>query len=373
AELGRNSYVHGHVQITPAVAVQPGHALAAHDDHAVRLRAGGDVGADHAVVRHGDLDLAAQRGLRERDRRASSEIRPLAFEALVRFDLDVYVQVARGQSVRPRHALAGHAQALARVDPARDRHDHFALALHRARAVAGFAGIGQVLPGAPATRARAGKHDEAALCGHLTRAPTLAAGLGLAARLRPDAVAGVTRGRAADVDLVLAAEQRFAQRNHGFDPHVLAALGAFATASALLTTKTPEEIGEHVLEVAQDVAHVAAAAARAIQPRVAIAIIHLALLGIREHAVRLARLLELFFSGLVPRIAVGMVLQGSLAIGFFDFVVRGLSRDAQDHVIVTLFTHAGCCRAGHWKMVGKVRLSIGLSTRFFARQGAFGG
>ena len=130
-------------------------------------------------------------------------------------------------------------------------------ALDRARAATGFAGGGQVLTRAPTAGAGAREHDEAALRRDLAGAPALAAGLGLGARLGAGAVAGVTGGRAADVDLVLAAEQRVAQGNRRFDSHVLAAFGALATAATALrlTAKAPEEIGEHVLEVTQDVAH----------------------------------------------------------------------------------------------------------------------
>ncbi len=77
---------------------------------------------------------------------------------------------------------------------------------------------------------------------------------------------------------MLATEERVAQRDHRFDPYVLPALGAFATAALGLTAKAAEKIGEHVLEVTEDVAH-AIEALGAVQPRVPKAIVGLTLSG----------------------------------------------------------------------------------------------
>src|SRR5450432_1579012 len=128
--------------------------------------------------------------------------------------------------------------------------------------MAGCARRGQVLPCASTTRAGAREHDEAALRRDLARAPALAAGLGLAALRRAGPLARLAGCGAADGDLVLAPQQCVFQRDDGFDAYVLTALrAAFAPCAAALARppKPAEKVGEHVLEVTQDVAHAGAA------------------------------------------------------------------------------------------------------------------
>ena len=61
--------------------------------------------------------------------------------------------------------------------------------------------------------------------------------------------------------------------------------------------------------------------ARCAEAGVAVAIIGGALLRVAEHLIGLAALLESLFGFVVARIAVGMMLQGQLAIGRFQLLI----------------------------------------------------
>ena len=65
-------------------------------------------------------------------------------------------------------------------------------------------------------------------------------------------------------------------------------------------------------------------------------VIPLTLLGIAEHLVGFGGLLESLLRLRVVTIAVGMVLQGGLAIGAFDIVRTGLAIDTE-HVVIIAF------------------------------------
>jgi hypothetical protein len=72
---------------------------------------------------------------------------------------------------------------------------------------------------------------------------------------------------------------------------------------------------------------------------VAEAVVGAALVGVRENGVGLGGFLELFFGGVVARIAIRVMLHRQLAVGALDLdSVRG-PRHAEDLVVVA-FAHA---------------------------------
>src|ERR1035441_4457383 len=77
-------------------------------------------------------------------------------------------------------------------------------------------------------------------------------------------------------------------------------------------------------------------AGRALQTRVAIAVVGRAFLRIAQNAVSLRRLLEILFGVGVVRIAVGMELEGELAVCALDLRIAGVLADTQHFVIVSL-------------------------------------
>jgi len=104
--------------------------------------------------------------------------------------------------------------------------------------------------------------------------------------------------------------------------------------AALFTAPTAlraaEEALEEILEDRAE-AHVTAGAASADRAE---AIVLGALLGVRQHGVGLADLLEALLGLLVAGVAVGMVGAGEVAVGLLQRRVVGISRDAEDAVKV---------------------------------------
>ena len=68
-----------------------------------------------------------------------------------------------------------------------------------------------------------------------------------------------------------------------------------------------------------------------------------ALLAVGENGIGLAALLEALFSIRIVGIAVGMKLQGELAIGALNFLIAGGARDAQYLVIVAFHCRGQIC------------------------------
>ena len=77
------------------------------------------------------------------------------------------------------------------------------------------------------------------------------------------------------------------------------------------------------------------------------AVVETALLGIRQHGIRLGRLFELLLGRLVARIAIRVVLHGQLAVAAFQLGFRDGPGNLEDFVVVALahafatFTIAG--------------------------------
>ena len=116
--------------------------------------------------------------------------------------------------------------------------------------------------------------------------------------------------------------------------------------TSLLRSAHVEHLAEQVAEdVAQvDTAAEATEAARAAtaHTRVAKSIVGSALVRIAQHLVRLARLFELLFCGVIARIAVRMILQRQLAISALQLLVAGFTRNAQNLVVIC-FAHSRIC------------------------------
>src|SRR5262249_61368974 len=68
----------------------------------------------------------------------------------------------------------------------------------------------------------------------------------------------------------------------------------------------------------------------------AVGVVAPALVGVAEHAVGLGGLLEALLGLLVSLVAVGMELEGELAVRRLDLLVGGVPGNAQDLVIVSV-------------------------------------
>ena len=107
--------------------------------------------------------------------------------------------------------------------------------------------------------------------------------------------------------------------------------------SAAAAEELAEQVAEDLLEAAGGEA---AEAAALLEGGVAEAVVLGATLGVGEHLVGLRGFLELLLGGRVARIAVGVMLEGDLAVGLLDLLRVGAAIDAEHFVIVAFRRHA---------------------------------
>src|SRR5690606_13581004 len=137
----------------------------------------------------GHLQLRPEHGLAEGDRQDVYDVVAVADEARVLLYLEHDQDVPPRPSARPDAPLATQRNIVVRRDTGRDLHLDGALDPLAAIAVAGRAGIDDLLAGAPAGRARSGADEltenTALYAPDLTHAPARGAGLRAAGRRRP--------------------------------------------------------------------------------------------------------------------------------------------------------------------------------------------
>ena len=113
-----------------------------------------------------------------------------------------------------------------------------------------------------------------------------------------------------------------------------------AAAPAAAEQVAEQPLAEDVAEGLEDVADVAELRGAApFQAGMAVAVVAGPLLRVAEHLEGLGRLLELRHRLVVARVAVGMVLQGQLAVGLGDLVPGGGTVHAEHFVIVAFVGH----------------------------------
>ena len=172
----------------------------------------------------------------------------------------------------------------------------------------------------------------------------------MAARLRAGAAAHLARGQLVDLDLLLHPRRRFLQADLEVVAQVAAALAALAVGAAAVLA------AEELLE---DAARAAVATARAAEylpdqgegvdaargsparpggalreRRVPVAVIRGALVGVAEDVVGLAEFLEPFLGLRVARVLIRVILDRQAAVGFLQFLARGIPGDAEHFVII---------------------------------------
>src|SRR6185436_10183471 len=128
-----------------------------------------------------------------------------ALEHRVRLELHDDLQVAARAAVDARLALARQPDAVVLVDARRDLHRQRLVLADAARAVAGLAGLGDDLAAAVALRAGLLDREESLRHADLASAVARGALLGLRARLRARALAGLAGFHRRDADARLGA------------------------------------------------------------------------------------------------------------------------------------------------------------------------
>src|SRR3989475_680254 len=191
-EVGGGPDPHAHVQVAPAALAEPGQALAPHAVHRAGLRPGLDL-EQGGPVRRGDLHVAAQRRLAERDREVKHQVVAVALEPRILSDVEHRDEIARWPVARPRHALSAHREVVVVRDPGRHVDLHRLLGPDPAVAAALAARIRdhRSLAAAGGTRRDGDELPEhgARLAPHLAGAAAAAAGRGPRALLGTRAAA----------------------------------------------------------------------------------------------------------------------------------------------------------------------------------------
>src|SRR5439155_5408151 len=148
----RDEHVDEHAVVAAPVALQHRHPVSVEDVYLARLRAGLERQLLFALERrHGDG--RAERGLRHRQLNRREDIVAVAHEARVRAHVDEHIRIARAAAEGARVPLARDADALAVVDPGRDRDLELALLEDPPCALADLAELLDLLAGAGAGRA----------------------------------------------------------------------------------------------------------------------------------------------------------------------------------------------------------------------------
>ncbi len=296
-----------------------------------------------------DRDLSAEERGGERDHGLRVEVRAFAPEPRGLLDLHADVEVSRGPAVRRRDPLTGEAQASSVVDPGRDLDLDAAHALGLSAAFARLATLADATTRAAADRTYADGHElTATLSKDLLDLP---ASVALRARLErgastgPGPLAVGAGGGVRDAEHGLRTRPDDLQREADGDLHVAPGHHAPSAEDLRVAEQVPEELledrrgAEQVLEISL-VREVLPR--EPLRPEVALGrreprlVVPTAPLGVGEHLVGLAQLLELLFGrlGVVP-VHVGMVLAREAAIRLLDLVRARALRYPEDLVEIT--------------------------------------
>jgi hypothetical protein len=296
------------------------------------------------------LDLATERRLGDADRRLAHHVPALPPQGGMRGHAHVHVEVAGGSAPLARLARAGQAQPLAVLDPGGHVHGQGAPPPHAALALAIHAGLvdDRALAAAIGARLHADELAErrrppdADLPGASTGRAGARPGAGCGAR----AAAGGTGLDPRERHLAPAAEGGLLEGDLDGHPQVVAAGRPRAPAGAAAEERVAQDALKQVLDV--DAAHAeaarvagvalpgtAAGLGRAIRLMTDLVIAG-TLLGVAQHRIGLADLLEALGRRRVTRIGVGVVPARELAKGALDLRLIRAAGDAEHLVVVAI-------------------------------------
>lgn len=334
-----------------AIALDGRQTFAAEAERLARLRARFDLDLHARSVDGRYVHLASERGRGDVEQEIIDHVLAVAHEGVVGLLLDIDLDVARDAVVLAHVALArdvdDHALGHTREDVDLDD----LLALDDTRSVTLLALVLDDLALA-ATDVASGlglHHAEDALLGADLHAAAVAVGTGLgsAAALGARAVAMGADHVLAELELLGHARGHLLERQAHLQPQVRSTI-ARGLASATTASEASEAAmaAEDVAKHGEDVVHREAAraakrtaaseAARGVEAKL---VVLLALLRVVEHVVGLGGLLEFLLGRRVARVAVGVILDGELAVGLLDVGLRGVLGEAQYLVVVSLCCH----------------------------------
>ena len=329
-------------------------ALAAQTKHLPTLRLGRDLDARGAVECR-DLDLAAERCGGEGHGHLAVQVVVVALEDGVVLDVDDHIQVAGRTAVHAMFAFAREADAVALVDTGRNLDRQRLVRLDAPCAVAGAAGVLDLLAVAVAHRAGLLDAEEALLHAHLAVALAGTASDRLRTRLGAGAAAGAALLHGRHAQLRLGAARGLLER----DLEVVAQVGAavhIAATAARLAEDVAEDVAEGIGKIGA-AARAAPTAHRRIDAGMPELVVGGALLPVGEHLVGLLGLLEALLRLGVVRVAVRVELHGQLAVGLLDLILGRIPVHPEHVVVVTLCHLLGHRLSFDWPTSGRAKLT----------------
>ena len=323
-------------QIAAAPPPHVGHPAAPQQQHRARLGAPSDGDALGAVERL-VVEPHTQRGLRERHVQLVHQVAALAVEARMGTDPGVDVQVAVGPAPGPGRPPAAEAQRGAVVHPRRHLNAVGAALELASMALALTARLFDHLAQAAAAVARRSRHHLAqhrlAHLAHLAGAAALRAAHRRSPRRSAAAVAGLAVHGGAHAHFTLGAEHHVAQVEVHMGLEVLAGgrslaarRGAEAPEGRVGAEEGVEDAAQPSTEGIGHASRVGVVGAEAVVPG--------APLGIRQHLVGRAQLLEPGLGAGIAGVGVRVVLARQLAVRPFELLVGGVAGNAESLVVV---------------------------------------
>ena len=334
-------YSHLDKKIAFTVPVEYRHAFAPYAKRGSRLRAFGDLQLVFSFKRR-NHNLDAERSLRKRNRNHAVQVVALALKEGVLLDMQDYIQVTGRPAKRARLAQAVETNSRAVLHSRRDLGFDRALAQQAAFAFALRAGIGDHTARALAGWAGSSDAKKALLIPDLASATARPASNCSFAGRRTVSAAPVAGLMAADIHLLLGAEDRFIKFKVQVFAKIGSALGAAATTPALAEhIAETENVAEDVAKILEDggieSSRTSSAAAHASMPE---AVIQRALLAVGEDGIRFSDLLEFVFRVRIVGVAVRMVRHRELAVSALDFNVGGRTGNTE-HLVIIAFCVGG--------------------------------
>src|ERR1051326_527344 len=337
-QLLRRLHLHRREEIAAAAAVDVGHAFAAQTERRAGLRPLRNLDG-FGVVERRHLDVAAEREGREVDGNLAEQVIAVAAEKIVFAHVHDHVQVSGGSTHRSGFSFALQPELLTGCDAGRDLDRDLSLFRRPSRAAACLTRLADDAAGSAALRTGSRDLEESLLVAHLTLPAALRTGGRRRTGRRAGSFARLAVLFARNLDRRFRAARRFLEPDLEVVPQIGSALGSAAAPSAEQVAEA-EHVAENVGEIAELGEHrrveSGARARGGADALMAEPIVQIALLGVRQHGVRLGALLEFLLGGLIARIAIRVVLRSELAVGALDFDFRRGPADFEDLVVIAL-------------------------------------
>ncbi len=328
----------GDEEVAASPPLQMRDALALDPEDRPRLRPGLDPEPLRSVEGL-DLDLPAERRLRDRDVQDAVEVLALSFERIRWLDLHADDQITGRATGQTRIALPRHAKIHPLEDAGGDVERDRAGGADAALSEAVLAPIRDLLARPTAREARRRRHhgpeDAPPHALNLTRPTAASAGDRRRARLCADPGAARARRQPLDLHLPLDTEDRLAERETNAGAEVLATADPRSRSPRPDPEPAAEEHVEQVLDVGER---------RALGPCGAELVVAPALRRIGEDLVGTRDLLEPLLIGRVG-VHVGVQRARELAVGGLDLGRLRIARDAEDLVQIADRCHRSMPRA----------------------------